>query len=245
MGFLLESHTRFVVFGPSHLVVLALSLILGLGLVWWARGRSDGPSTRLVCWLLGLTIFAGETAFALYPVYEGNWSATWSLPLQLCDVVAFLALPALVTRNQYLVELLYFWGFTGTLLAAVTPELGYDFPHIEFFCFFASHTLVVVAAGFLVFGLGVRPKRGGLLRVFLSIQAYGLITGALNSYLGSNYLFLNRKPYVASPFDYLGPWPIYVVAVDVIFLVLMCLLSLPFRRDDENEGKVEGGEGDR
>lgn len=239
MGFLLHSRARFQLFGTSHIAALVVSLLLGLALVLWARRNGSGRGTGAVCWLLGLTIFLGETAFALFPVLDGTWSPTWALPLQLCDVVAFLALPALLTRNQFLVDTLYYWGFTGTLLAALTPEMQYDFPHIEFFCFFASHTLVVVAAALLVFGLGHRPRRGSFLRVFLAVQVYGVLIGLLNSQLGSNYLFLNRKPLVSSPFDYLGPWPVYVIAVDVIFFALMAALSLPFR-GDAVEG--QGGE---
>jgi hypothetical integral membrane protein (TIGR02206 family) len=238
MGVLLQSKTRFLVFGTSHITVLFLSAVLGCALVLWARRGCSPWAARLTCWALGLTTFLGETAFALFPILEGTWSPTWALPIQLCDVVAFLALPALVTRNQFLVEVLYYWAFTGTLLASLTPEMRYDFPHIEFFCFFASHTLVVVAAAFLVFGLGQRPRKGSFLRVFLAVNVYGVLIVMLNAYLGSNYLFLNQKPQVASPYDYLGPWPFYVVAVDVILLTLMAVLSLPFRVGQDEEAHL-------
>ncbi len=224
---LLFSPNKFSPFGPSHLTVLALSLLLAWTLIKLARTR-HWAHDRTISWSLGLTIFSGEVLLKLYPALIGKWSPTWDLPLHICDIIAFLALPALVTHNRFLIELVYYWGLSGTLLATLTPALTRDFPNLEFFCFFASHALVVVAASYLVFGLRLRPRRGAWLRVFGAIQIYGCSIAAVNYVLKSNYLFLCHKPIVASPFDYLGPWPYYVIVADLLFLGIFRLLNIPF-----------------
>lgn len=220
---LLTSAAPFSAFGPSHQVVLVCAVGLAAALVWATRRHPGvGPVT---CWTLGLAILLGEVAFVALPLFEGTWAARWSLPLQLCDLAALLALPALVTRRPGLVEPVVYWALTGTLLATLTPDLVRDAPHLEFWGFFASHALLVVAAVVMVWGVGSRPRAGSWRRVFLQVQVYGLGIAALNHGLGSNYLYLCRKPGVASPFDWLGPWPWYVVAADAIVLALFFGLS--------------------
>lgn len=221
----------FQVLGPSHQAILAGSVLLAVALVLWLRRSPDPDRGRRVLPALGVLVLLGETLFCVWPWFEGSFSVRWSLPLQLCDLAALLCLPALVTRHPLLVELVYFWGFSGTLLATLTPDLVWDAPHPEFFGFFASHALVVVAAACLVYGLRIRPRPGSWLRVFGLIQLYGLGIAALNASIRSNYLYLCKKPGVDSPFDFLGPWPLYVLAVDGILLALLAVLGWLSRID--------------
>ncbi len=225
------STARFRLFGVSHQCVLAGLFLSMLGLIylkpkvtkdWWFR------------FVLGLGIVFAECVFVVYPMLKGRFHPRFSLPLHLCDVAALCALTALVKERGPIYDFFFYWAFTGTLLATLTPELTYDFPHIEFFCFFATHALVVFAAFYQSFFKGNFPPKGAYLRVFLAVQVYALGITLVNIWLDSNYLFLRAKPVVASPFDYLGPWPVYVVALDFIFLGLLLLLEAivaRFRKD--------------
>jgi uncharacterized membrane protein YwaF len=50
--------------------------------------------------------------------------------------------------------------------------------------------------------------------------------------LDSNYLFLARKPYTPSLLDLLGPWPIYIIWMEVIGIATILILYLPFALAD-------------
>ena len=58
-----------------------------------------------------------------------------------------------------------------------------------------------------------------------------------NQAIGSNYMFLARKPGSASLLDVLGPWPVYLVWLEVLALIMVGLMYVPyavgdrFRRD--------------
>jgi len=160
-------------------------------------------------------------------VIEGRFGAGWLdvMPLQLCDAAVLLACLALLTRRQLAYELTFFWGLAGSLLAMVTPELAAPFPHARFLAYFTLHAGVVVAAVVLTWGLGMRPARGAVLRGLLWTNLYALFVGLVNWRLGTNYLYLCRKPSTPTLLDLFGPWPWYLLVGEVLALVLFFLLT--------------------
>jgi uncharacterized membrane protein YwaF len=83
---------------------------------------------------------------------------------------------------------------------------------------------VSAALAYVTFGLDRRPRPGAATRVFVWVNLYGLLISAVNTALDSNYLYICRKPPVASPFDYMGPWPCYVGVLDLSLLVFLVAL---------------------
>ena len=81
-------------------------------------------------------------------------------------------------------------------------------------------------------GVGFRPTLGSVGRVIVFLGTYTAAIAVINLLLDSNYLFLCRKPEGASILDFLGPWPIYVLALFAIAVVacFFCYLPFAFRR---------------
>jgi uncharacterized membrane protein YwaF len=88
---------------------------------------------------------------------------------------------------------------------------------------------VVVAAAALTFGLGHVPRPGAVGRVFLLTNAYAAVVGIVDWATGMNYLYLRAKPVEPTLLDLFGPWPVYIVAADVLALGLFLVLDVPFR----------------
>jgi len=223
--------SRFVPFGPDHLVAVGLPLVGGLLLARVVRSQPEGRLALFVRRALaGLILLLA--AFELARGAQEGWLTLENLlPLHLCDLAMLLAVYSLLKRARAVTEVLWYWAGAGTLVAMVTPDVALGFPHWQFLVFFGLHGFVVMATIVLVFGLSLRPRPGSARRVFFITVAYSAGVGAVNAALGTNFMFLCRKPPNPTLLDAFGPWPVYIGAAALLALALFVLLELPFRRE--------------
>src|SRR6476646_3843783 len=91
----------------EHLITVGVVAGCVATLVTAARVR-PGTWTRPACRALAVVILANELGWWVWLGFQHTWSAAYALPLQLCDVVAFVSAAALWFRLPLLVELTYF-----------------------------------------------------------------------------------------------------------------------------------------
>ena len=138
----------------------------------WAGRRGSERTRTAFTYALAALILLGWIGEYVDDAMLGQWSTTYTLPLQLTDAVSAVAVLALLTRRQFLVELTYFWAFTASLQAVLTPDLGHGFPNVLYFTYFLYHVGAIVAAAFLVFGLPSYPRPTAVWRVFAATLAW-------------------------------------------------------------------------
>lgn len=185
-------------------------------------------------WPLGILAFLNIISYsynqAVYNTFDYQIALDHILPLHMCDLVAFLAGLALITRHPLACELTYCWGLSGTLQALITPNLSAAPPEPLFFSFFLHHGVIVMTAIFLPTALGWRPRPGTFPRILICNQIYFTIALSVNFLVDTNYGFLLRKPSVPSLLDQLGDWPTYLIWLQFIAATLMGIVLLPFSR---------------
>jgi hypothetical integral membrane protein (TIGR02206 family) len=211
----------------SYWSSVAVAAALCLTLCITAR-RHPGPWRVDVARVIGLLLAADAVSYTVALVMQGTWSVTTSLPLALCNVGVVIAAVACWWRTVTLVELTYFWGLAGTIQGVLTPDLNVGFPHLVFFEYVAGHLGIVMAALFLVVGMGIVPRPGAVPRVFAVTVGYTALVGAVDALTGANYMFLRRPPGEWTLLRLLGPWPWYLVTASVVAITLFTLLDLPF-----------------
>jgi len=219
----------FVAYGLAHTGALALTAVASAALTTLVRTRPrTAPFVRT-----GLFVAIALVLALVLSIGAREGWLTWRtlLPLHLCDAAMVLALVTLAWPRRAAAEVLYFWAGAGSSLALLTPDLPWGFPRWEFVVFFGLHGLVLVAALVLVFGLGLRPRPGAAWRAFVATLALAAAAGAVNVLLGTNFMFLRRKPLAATLVDWMGPWPVYIAVAAAVALVLYHLLAFPFRTD--------------
>jgi hypothetical integral membrane protein (TIGR02206 family) len=178
---------------------------------------------------LAAFLLAGAIGYVVAEWRLAELSAWDFLPLHLCDFAIFVAAFALVTRRPGAVEILWFWALTGTLLAVLTPAVSGSLPDWRWLLYFAMHGGVIAAAAVLVVGCGIRPRPGAAWRAFGWTVAYAAAVAVVDAVTGANFLWLRTKPVQPTLLDWLGPWPLYLVAAGAIGLAGFHLLALPFR----------------
>jgi hypothetical integral membrane protein (TIGR02206 family) len=222
-------------FSTPHDAALAV-LLLAATLAIATPRRWPGGWVRWLRWALAAAIFAGWAGEYAADAIEGIWSVKYTLPLQLTDAVSLAAIIALLTRRQLFVELVYFWAFSASLQAVLTPDLGYTFPDVFYFTYFTYHVGSITAACLLVFGCRRYPRRGAIWRVYGLTLGWAAIAGLGDVLTGGNYMYLARKPVHRSLLNVMGPWPLYIVSAAAVglamFLVLAAIAAAVERHDD-------------
>lgn len=222
---------RFVPFGLSHGVVVVVLVAVAAVLVVAGRRCRGSPSERRLSQALAL-VFAGF----LVPVWlhwllSGPGGIKYSLPLQLCDLASMTAVWALWSYSSTAFALTYFWGLTLTSQAFVSPELtGPDFPSLQFLSFFGMHSLVLWAAIYLTWGVGLRPDWRCYRVAVLVTIGWAVVMFVFDRLAGTNYGFLTTKPVVRSLLDALGPWPWYLLSELVLGAAAWALITWPWVR---------------
>lgn len=216
------------ILSPEHLVPLGV-LVAVVALLCLAARRAPGRWIAVVAAIMALALVVSELSWQPYVLANHAWSMAFSLPVQLCDVGGFVAAAALLWRQLLLVEVAYFWGLGGTLQALVTPDLKDHFPSFPYLQFYATHDLVILAALFLVIGLGLQPRPGAVRRIFLLTLGLAALVGLIDLLTGGNYMYLRQVPASGSLLSLMGPWPWYIVAGAVLTLVVLAVLNAPFR----------------
>ena len=218
---------RFQLFSIAHVAALGLTAAAAVLLEHLVRAR---PAARVPVRVgLGSVLVFATAGFLLATARGGRLSVWDVVPLHLCDFLIVVALYALATLRPAAIELLWFWGMSGTLLAMITPDLGETWPAWPFVTYFALHGGVVVSAVVLAIGLGLAPRAGAPWRVWGFTNLYAAVVGIVDFTFRKNFLYLRDKPGAETLLDWLGPWPVYILVVDAAALGLFLLLDLPLR----------------
>jgi hypothetical integral membrane protein (TIGR02206 family) len=231
---------QFTPYGLSHWLVL-LTFAVGAAVLVRA-GRSHSSATAARRFSRGFAVMIGALFATVQLASTVPPSLGSSIPLQLSDLVSVVAACALWTRRSWAFALTYHWGLVLSTQALVSPALrGPDFPHHGFLAFWAIHLVVVWAAIYLTWGLGMRPSwRSYRITVTVTV-AWAVFTFTFNSIAGTNYGFLNAKPATPSLLDVLGPWPWYLVPVAGLVLGAWALMTWPWVRSGRRRDTEAGG----
>jgi hypothetical integral membrane protein (TIGR02206 family) len=219
----------FEAFTPEHAALLGL-LVVGavvLGAVGARQRRTaDDPRFRQGFAVLIPLFTVPMQVLQLLP---GDFTMGTSLPLQICDLSWMVAVWALWTRDHRAIALLYFWGLTLTVQAAITPSLDQTFPDPRYFMFWGMHLLTIWAAVYLVCLAG-GPGWFGYRFTFACTAVWAVLVLGFNALTGTNYGYLSRKPDTSSLLDLLGPWPVYVLVEVLILAGGWALMTWPWVR---------------
>ncbi len=217
--------TGFPLLGPAHLMMLAAIPSAAAALTWIGR---RGPARGLGLALAAL-LTANELAWYVYRLLHEGWRFPEGLPLHLCDLSVWLTVAAAFALGRAIFDVAYYAGLAGAAMAVLTPELWTPPASYPTIYFFLSHGGTIALILYLVWTGQARPRPASMWRALAALNLYALAVGVFDALTGANYFYLCRKPSRPSLLDYLGPWPVYVLAGEALAVLFFLLLWLPFR----------------
>ena len=223
--------------GIPHLTVLGL--VLFVNLLFFLKGKSFSQTLRRrIRYGMAAVLLVNEIGYHIWRINTGTWTLQRMLPLHLCSMLVWVSIVMLWTNSRKIYEYVYFLGIAGAAQALLTPEAAqYGFPHYRWCQTFLSHSLLVTAPIYMTAVEGFRPYCHSYFRTILALNVYACFVGMVNWLVGSNYLYIARKPDIPTLLDMLGPWPWYILALEAIAMLLCLLLYLPFAVKDFSKGQ--------
>ncbi len=210
----------------EHAAVLATTLLLCL-VAALAPPRRPGVAWLTAARVLAVVLVANEITIRIVLLADRDWNWDTDLPLQLSDAALVAAAVALWTPRppRLAYELAYFWAFSATLQAVLTPDLRQGPDHYFFWAFFIAHSGVLIAASYLSWGRGLAPEPGAVKRALLASLAWTCVAALGTLATGGNYMFLRERPEGGSLLDLFGPWPWYLLGAGALAILVFVLLA--------------------
>ncbi len=229
----------FQLFGPKHLLVLGIALVIILWLIFGWKNPSEAAKRRSRYFLAAVLII-GESSWHIWRIWTGQWTYTYDLPLHVCSIMVWASIAMLLTRSYRIYEFSYFIGLAAALQAFITPEAAqYGLWHFRAVQTLLVHGTLVIIPIYMTAIEGFRPTWNSFKRVAISLNLYMVVIYFVNLALGSNYLFIMHKPDTASLLDVLGPWPLYIISMELLGFTIFLILYLPFIIKDARAKKQD------
>lgn len=152
------------------------------------------------------------------------------LPITICGWSIVLGSYMLIGKAQSLFDICYFWIFSGTIFALITPTvITYTGPtRYRYYQFWCEHLLGYIAIFYMMFVHKMRPNFKSAVRAYVAIFVLAIIAFCANNILGpgANYLFLAAPESTPSILDILPPN--YALRILVMFAVVTLLFFLSY-----------------
>lgn len=195
-------------------------------------------------YVLAFTLIITEMSYfwRLVGVPALNPNPVDHLPITVCGWAVILSSFMVVGKKQALFDIVYFWLFSGTVFALITPTvISYTGPtRFRYYQFWLEHTMGYVAIFYMIFVHGMRPTLRSMGKSYLALVVLGIIAFFANRLIGpgANYLFLAKPEDTPSVLDILPANFVLRLAVMVGVVTLLFFLAyIPWYLKDRKAKK--------
>ena len=230
----LYSDSTFEIFGAEHIVGLVVSVLLIVFIPLFSLKYLSKDSQARLGAVIGYIVMLSYPVWVVLELAAGTFSTTLHLPVHLCRISNLLIPLVMVKRHFLTFEVLFFWGLSGTLQGAITPDISAGFPHFYYFRFWIAHNGLVLALVYAAVVYKMRPTPKSIKKSFLALNLFLIFAMIVNLVLDANYFWICGKPvtpsgeHVPTILDFMGPWPWYIIAAEFVALIHFLIAYTPF-----------------
>lgn len=217
----------FVPFNMQHVIALA---VIGIMLFTCFKFENFYKKyDKYVSKALSTLMFLQQGLLYLWYGSSGSFSVRESLPLYTCRIAIIISIFMLLNPKQWMVDIVYFWGFVGSLVALFSPDTStFTFPHFMFLQYFIGHGLLIFTSIYMILIKKYNITTKSFIRVLKVTLMYVICIIPINYITGGNYAYLSGKPKTATVLDMLPPYPYYIPIILLFMAVSFFIALLPF-----------------
>ncbi|HMQ08958.1 MAG TPA: TIGR02206 family membrane protein [Saprospiraceae bacterium] len=222
---------QFENYSSEHFIALIICAVVTFLLFFKVRTQWNEEKAR---WVIVVLLSTGMCLQLLKPVirtYMGTFDPTDDFPFHLCNVMAVFMPFIMYFKWRTFWGIAFFWVIAGTFQALFTPTLTESFPHYEYFRYWLVHASLPVAAVFAILIYKWSITWRDMVHSMIALNVFALLVTPINLMLNGNYLYLRSKPPGDTLYNFLGPWPYYILSLEVVMFLLFGLLLLIFNPD--------------
>ena len=212
----------FDLFGNDHILSIILIIIFYVLFLCFNEKIGIKNKSEIFPIVLSFIIISLDISEDIVRYITDYYSIEKDLPLQLCTIGIYVAVVALLKKNQIAFELIFYWGLVGASQAILTPDSDLFELKIFFMYSQAYHSALIFSVLWLVIKCNMRMQIEYIPRVVLITNLVVVVISVINYLLDSNYMFLRVKPNSVSPF-LIGDWPVYIIMVQFFSIVIVFL----------------------
>lgn len=236
-----KENMSFVNYSSEHFAAVVGMFFIGLLFLYVGKYKWNSHQKWRNAIIVCAFVYSSQILKVFIKLGVGDFDITTDLPLHLCNLLPLFMLIGLIKKSKLILSVLFFWILAGTAQANITPTLSDAFPHYEAFRYWLIHMGLPILAVYTFYVLGMRFTFKDAVRSALCLNLLAAVMYPINILLGSNYMYLVAKPEGATIYNLLGPWPWYIMNLELLMLVLFSVVLIPFVLYDKYRGGVSNG----
>ena len=205
------AEVEFTNFGLAHFTPILVA-IATIFIIYKCRDRLAGWKHESVMrYIIAFALIISEMSYywRLIGVPELGPNPIDHLPITVCGWAVVFCSYMVIGKSQTLFDISYFWLFSGSLFALITPTvISYTGPtRFRYYQFWTEHTLGYIAIFYMIFVHKMRPTWRSMLKSYIGLAILAVVAYFSNRMLGpgANYLFMARPEDTPSVLDILPP----------------------------------------
>ena len=211
-------------------ILIAVGIIF---LIYFYREKlSSSKHDRTLRYVMAFMMIISEMSYfwRLVGVTSLNPNPVDHLPITVCGWAIVFCSFMMLDKSQSLFDIAYFWLFSGTVFALITPTvITYTGPtRFRYYQFWIEHTMGYIAIFYMIFVHKLRPTIKSAIKSYCALGVLAIVAYIANRIIGpgANYLFMARPEDTPSILDILPP--IFAVRIIVMALVITTMFALAY-----------------
>ena len=235
------SNFTFAHFAP---ILLAIAIIL---LTYRCRNKlRESKLDNHIRYALAFLMILSEMAYywRLVALPELGPNPVDHLPITVCGWAVVFCSYVMIGKSQTLFDISYFWLFSGSIFALITPTvITYTGPtRFRYYQFWLQHTIGYIGVFYMIFVHKMRPTFRSMVKSYVALAILAVIAYFANRMIGpgANYLFLAKPEETPSVLDILPPnFFLRTLVMVAVISALFFVSYLPWFLKDRKAQKVK------
>lgn len=213
-------------FGFIHWTCI-LFVVIGLILIFINRNKISAINENTKKKILKITatiMLINMIVYNIAPHVFGYFDYKVHLPFQLCFIAGYMFMYGILCDKEWILKLTLFLSFIGPIPAILWADMPSTFDDFNFWKYFISHHIFILASFFSYFALNYRIYKKDIIKAFIFTNCLVLIMMPFNHIFNMNYIYSSEIPAnIVDLYPFVKNFPPFLT-IEVTGLIIALLL---------------------